>query len=154
MFFIPVFCDVESGTFTANPVSRKPQWWSSHFVAWKFELNAQLIEELARMPYRKLLDWEFLRRENSATETQIWRFSSSISFMFIPNFGEDEPNLTSIFFRWVGSKLRFSHGYSTWTGIWKSRKMHLQNKGFVIDTTHLEVVVVQSSRDVSLSFPP
>ena len=109
------------------------------------------------MPCRKLLDWEFLRRENSATETQIWRFSSSISFMFIPNFGEDEPNLTSIFSDGLVQNFDFhmdtqpeQASENLGRCIYKIRAL-----SYVIDTTHLEeVVVVQSSRDVSLSFPP
>ena len=31
------------------------------------------------------------------------KISFQIFFIFIPKFGEDEPNLTSIFFRGVGS---------------------------------------------------
>ena len=34
--------------------------------------------------------------ENQVVATQIF-------FIFTPNIGEDEPILTSIFFRWVGS---------------------------------------------------
>ena len=34
-----------------------------------------------------------------------------IFFMFTPNLGEDEPILTSIFFRWVGKKPPTSQVY-------------------------------------------
>ena len=31
-----------------------------------------------------------------------WVVATQIFFIFIPNLGEDEPILTSIFFKWVG----------------------------------------------------
>ena len=62
-------------------------------------------------------NWEAFFEPQNPQDHSLASWWFQIFFIFIPYFGEDEPNLTSIFFRWVGSTTNqlVIHGGRSWS---------------------------------------